>query len=59
MEGRLAHVVTTADGVVTPVGAEQRVERLASVASAAVVGVGPVGSQAVRCSGNPVADLSG
>ncbi len=45
VEGRLAHVVTTPDGVVTPVGVEQRVERLAEVQAAAAVGVGPRGTQ--------------
>jgi acyl-coenzyme A synthetase/AMP-(fatty) acid ligase/pimeloyl-ACP methyl ester carboxylesterase len=47
VEGRLVHVIATADGVVTPVGVEQRVETLQSVQMAAVVGVGPVGTQAV------------
>ena len=47
VEGRLAHVVRTADGVVTPVGPEQRVEALPGVLSAAVVGVGPAGAQQV------------
>jgi len=47
VEGRLLHVVTTADGVVTPVPVEQRVERLDRVAAAAVVGVGPPGCQVV------------
>ncbi|HEX8487765.1 MAG TPA: alpha/beta fold hydrolase [Propionibacteriaceae bacterium] len=47
VEGRLVHVVTTADGVVTPVGVEQRVEELDAVQAAAVVGVGPVGTQQV------------
>jgi acyl-CoA synthetase (AMP-forming)/AMP-acid ligase II/pimeloyl-ACP methyl ester carboxylesterase len=47
IEGRLPHVIATAAGVVTPVGIEQRVERLAGVAAAAVVGVGPVGAQVV------------
>lgn len=47
IEGRLVHVVTTADGVVTPVAVEQRVELLDEAASAAVVGVGPPGTQAV------------
>jgi len=47
IEGRLAHVVTTAVGVVTPVGIEQRVEELAEVSAAAVVGVGPIGTQQV------------
>jgi acyl-coenzyme A synthetase/AMP-(fatty) acid ligase len=40
-------VVTTADGPVTPVGVEQRIESLDAVASAAVVGVGPRGTQVV------------
>ncbi|MPQ99036.1 alpha/beta fold hydrolase [Modestobacter sp. I12A-02628] len=47
VQGRLPHVVTTAAGVLTPVGVEQRVERLDGVTAAAVVGVGPVGTQAV------------
>jgi acyl-coenzyme A synthetase/AMP-(fatty) acid ligase/pimeloyl-ACP methyl ester carboxylesterase len=45
VEGRLAHIVVTADGVLTPVGPEQRIERLDAVELAAVVGVGPVGHQ--------------
>lgn len=47
VEGRLGHVVTAPDGVVTPVGAEQAIERLDGVGPAAVVGVGPSGTQAV------------
>ena len=47
IEGRLQHVLSTPRGVVTPVGVEQRVEALDDVASAAVVGVGPVGTQQV------------
>ncbi|MBT1003651.1 alpha/beta fold hydrolase [Paenarthrobacter sp. DKR-5] len=47
VEGRLAHVVTAPDAVVTPVGTEQAIERLDDVALAAVVGVGPAGTQAV------------
>jgi acyl-CoA synthetase (AMP-forming)/AMP-acid ligase II/pimeloyl-ACP methyl ester carboxylesterase len=47
IEGRLPHVVSTAAGVVTPVGVEQRVEQLDGVQAAAVVGVGPVGAQVV------------
>ena len=47
VEGRLVHVITTADGPVTPVGVEQRVEAVDGVASAAVVGVGPAGTQQV------------
>ncbi|SDQ22516.1 alpha/beta fold hydrolase [Quadrisphaera sp. DSM 44207] len=45
VEGRLAHVLTTAGGALTPVGPEQRVQQLDAVARAAVVGVGPVGAQ--------------
>ncbi|MBT2549319.1 alpha/beta fold hydrolase [Arthrobacter sp. ISL-65] len=47
VEGRLAHVVTAPGAVVTPVGAEQAIERLDHVGLAAVVGVGPSGTQAV------------
>ncbi|MGO4493306.1 AMP-binding protein, partial [Arthrobacter sp. 2YAF22_2] len=47
VEGRLAHVVTAPGTVVTPVGAEQAIEGLAEVGLAAVVGVGPSGTQAV------------
>lgn len=47
VEGRLGHVVTTRSGPLTPVGVEQRVEALGEVRAAAVVGVGPVGTQAV------------
>jgi acyl-coenzyme A synthetase/AMP-(fatty) acid ligase len=47
VEGRLAHIITAPGAVVTPVGAEQAIERLAGVRLAAVVGVGPSGTQAV------------
>jgi len=47
VEGRLAHVITAAGGFVTPVGIEQRVEALDAVSAAAVVGVGPAGTQVV------------
>jgi acyl-coenzyme A synthetase/AMP-(fatty) acid ligase len=47
VEGRLVHVLTTPDGPVTPVGVEQAVEGCPEVAAAAVVGVGPRGTQAV------------
>jgi len=55
VQGRMVHVITTADGPVTPVGIELRVERaLGSAgsgglaeAAVAVVGVGPVGTQQV------------
>lgn len=41
VEGRLAHVIVTPRGVVTPVGAEQRAEQVDGIARAALVGVGP------------------
>ncbi len=47
VEGRLAHVVTAPGAVVTPVGAEQAIERLDSVRLAAIAGVGPAGTQTV------------
>lgn len=47
VEGRLAHVVTSPGTVVTPVGAEQAIERLDCVRLAAIAGVGPAGTQAV------------
>jgi olefin beta-lactone synthetase len=45
VEGRLAHVITSAEGPLTPVGAEQRIEADALVTGAALVGVGPQGTQ--------------
>ncbi|PCN48634.1 hydrolase [Curtobacterium sp. 'Ferrero'] len=47
VEGRMQHVVVTADGVVTPVGPEQRIEGVAGVGRAGIAGVGPVGTQQV------------
>lgn len=47
VEGRLVHVLTTAAGPLTPVAVEQRIESLPTVSAAAVVGVGPVGTQQV------------
>jgi acyl-coenzyme A synthetase/AMP-(fatty) acid ligase/pimeloyl-ACP methyl ester carboxylesterase len=47
IEGRIGHVITTAYGPVTPVGIEHRVAALDGVDLAAVVGVGPVGTQQV------------
>lgn len=47
IEGRLSHVITTADGVRTPVGLERGVERLTDVGRAAAVGVGPEGVRQV------------
>ncbi|WP_444951153.1 alpha/beta fold hydrolase [Micromonospora ureilytica] len=43
VQGRLAHIIVTSDGVLTPVGIEQQVESLPQIARAAVVGVGPPG----------------
>jgi acyl-CoA synthetase (AMP-forming)/AMP-acid ligase II/pimeloyl-ACP methyl ester carboxylesterase len=45
VEGRLAHVILTADGVLSPVAAESAAETVAAVRRAAVVGVGPAGAQ--------------
>jgi acyl-coenzyme A synthetase/AMP-(fatty) acid ligase/pimeloyl-ACP methyl ester carboxylesterase len=47
IEGRLGHVVTTADGPITPVGVEQQAASVPGVAAAACVGVGPAGAQVV------------
>ena len=43
VEGRMPHVIVSADGPIAPVGPEQQVERVAGVRRAAVVGVGPEG----------------
>ena len=43
VEGRLQHVLVTADGPLAPVGAEQDIERVPAVRRAAVAGVGPHG----------------
>ncbi|TQK18758.1 acyl-CoA synthetase (AMP-forming)/AMP-acid ligase II [Microbacterium sp. SLBN-154] len=43
VEGRVPHVLVTADGPLAPVGPEQQVERVDGVRRAAVVGVGPRG----------------
>ncbi|HEY7814644.1 MAG TPA: alpha/beta fold hydrolase, partial [Nakamurella sp.] len=45
--GRLAHVICTPDGPVAPVRLEQAVEALDGVSAAAVVGVGPPGTQQI------------
>ena len=47
VEGRMPHVLATANGIVTPVGPELQAETVASVARAAIVGVGPRGIQQV------------
>lgn len=43
IEGRMPHLIVTADGPVAPVGPEQQIERVDAVRRAAVVGVGPHG----------------
>lgn len=47
IEGRLAHIVVTERGVVTPVQLETAVSGIRAVERVAVVGVGPVGAQQV------------
>ncbi|WP_323743314.1 alpha/beta fold hydrolase [Curtobacterium sp. VKM Ac-1395] len=47
VEGRLQHVVTTPSGVLTPVGPEQRIERVQGVGRVGVAGIGPSGTQQV------------
>ncbi|WP_371131014.1 alpha/beta fold hydrolase [Arthrobacter sp. SDTb3-6] len=45
VEGRMAHLLTMAGGVRTPVAGELAAEQVPGVARAAVVGVGPAGAQ--------------
>lgn len=45
--GRLGHVIVNAAGPMAPVSGEQLIERIDEVAMAALVGVGPTGTQAV------------
>jgi acyl-coenzyme A synthetase/AMP-(fatty) acid ligase len=47
IEGRLAHLIVTADGPLTPLPIEQAASAASGVATAAAVGVGPSGTQAV------------
>ncbi|MEA2010369.1 MAG: AMP-binding protein, partial [Actinomycetota bacterium] len=47
IEGRIGHIVTTPAGPVTPIGIEHAIAELPDVALAAVVGVGPSGTQQV------------
>jgi acyl-coenzyme A synthetase/AMP-(fatty) acid ligase/pimeloyl-ACP methyl ester carboxylesterase len=47
IEGRMPHVLVTADGIVTPVGPELQAESVSDVVRAAIVGVGPRGVQQV------------
>ena len=54
IQGRIGHVVTTAAGPVTPVGIEHGIAKLVDVQQAAVVGVGPVGTQQVVVVVTPV-----
>jgi acyl-CoA synthetase (AMP-forming)/AMP-acid ligase II len=56
VEGRLPHVIATAAGPVTPVGVEQRVQRLPQVGAAAAAGVGPAGTQVLAVVVVPEAD---
>ena len=58
IEGRLAHVLVTADGPLAPVGPEQHVERVPGVRRAAVVGVGPAGVQQAVAVVEPPADAA-
>ena len=59
VEGRLVHVISAADGPVTPVGIEQAIEAQDEVAMAAVVGLGPVGTQQVVAVVVPTAGARG
>ena len=47
VQGRRQHLITTPAGLVTPVGLEQRIAEVEGIAAAAVVGVGPAGTQQV------------
>lgn len=47
VQGRLAHVITTADGPLAPYAVEHAIETVPGVRRAAVVGVGPEGTQQV------------
>lgn len=47
VEGRMVHLIHTAEGPITPVALEQAAESVARVDQAAAVGVGPHGSQVV------------
>lgn len=46
VEGRLGHVLSTVNGPTTPVAAEQAAESVPGAGRAALVGVGPAGTQA-------------
>lgn len=59
VEGRLAHVVVTDHGVLTPVAPEARVDALDGVTRSAVVGVGPRGTQQVVVVVEPATPTTG
>ncbi|KAB1645087.1 alpha/beta fold hydrolase [Gulosibacter chungangensis] len=56
LEGRLQHVLSTPLGPLAPGGVEAVVDKVPSVSRSAVVGVGPVGTQAVVVVLEPEAD---
>lgn len=43
--GRLGHIITPPEGALAPVDSEQRIETLNEIEMAALVGVGPIGTQ--------------
>ncbi|GAA1497657.1 alpha/beta fold hydrolase [Paeniglutamicibacter kerguelensis] len=45
VEGRLGHILRTPSGIATPVSAEHAAESVAGTGRAAIVGVGPAGTQ--------------
>ncbi|HEX8095323.1 alpha/beta fold hydrolase, partial [Jatrophihabitans sp.] len=45
IQGRLQHLITAPQGLLTPVGLEQRIAAVDGIAAAAVVGIGPAGTQ--------------
>jgi acyl-CoA synthetase (AMP-forming)/AMP-acid ligase II/pimeloyl-ACP methyl ester carboxylesterase len=45
VQGRRQHLITTPQGLLTPVGLEQRIAAVSGIAAAAVVGIGPAGTQ--------------
>jgi acyl-coenzyme A synthetase/AMP-(fatty) acid ligase len=57
IEGRVGHIVTRATGPVTPIGIEHAVAEISEIAQAAVVGVGPAGTQQVVIVVVPAAHL--
>jgi acyl-CoA synthetase (AMP-forming)/AMP-acid ligase II len=57
IEGRMAHLIVTADGPVTPVGLEHDAETVPGIRQAAAVGVGPVGAQQIVIVASPTAPL--